>query len=356
VPTHSQVLPGWGDERYHSPMESHQAITNLALFVERHLREVRIAGKPSDPILELPAPQGFAVWIAFRQGLYVATIYRNIGTPTSREAVVGHPGEGVAATWSRARTWLVHDQELQAAWQQQRAAASTRPDRAGRADPPLPRRSRRNVGFPFHHPWISDWVFWWGVVVMLLSAFAYSYDADARSIKTWPGLTIDLVIGLPLNFIFFVIPVAAIRAFFTRRSRSGQSMRYHRELATALATLCPPWDPRVMRFGSELAVVCDTSVFLRDVYVTRDGAWHNLLIFTDAAGDPHQIRPTRRLDASTWDIHGATRIIHDAWTTAYRNAARYVEGEESDPGRDAVLLAARDAAYVCLPYLTAGGR
>ncbi|GEM_PF-1397705 len=335
-------------------MESHQAITNLALFVERHLREARIAGKPSDPILELPAPQGFAVWIAFRQGSYVATIYRNSGTPTSRDAVVGRPDEGVAAAWGRARTWLVHDQELQAAWRQQRAAANAQPNGFKNSGPPLPRQRRRSAGFPFHHPWSSDWVFWWGVLAMLLSAIALGYDADTDSIRS--GWAINLVLGLPLNFIFLVIPVAAVRAFFTWRSRVGQATRYHRELATALAILCPPWDARVMQFGTELAVVCDTSAFVRDVYVTRDGAWHQLPIFTDAAGDPHQIRPTRRLEASTRDIHGATRIIHDAWTTAYRKAARYIEGEESDPGRDAVLLATRDAAYRCLPYLTARGR
>ncbi len=61
--------------------------------------------------------------------------------------------------------------------------------------------------FPFRSPWSRDWVFWYAVVVMVLSAFAFLSR----------GAAIDLVLGLPLNFLVFVCPVALV-AYLVRRS------------------------------------------------------------------------------------------------------------------------------------------
>lgn len=72
---------------------------------------------------------------------------------------------------------------------------------------------RRDAGgFPFTRPLERDWVFWWAVTVMVLSVIAFLYDAQ----DAW--VVADLVLGLPLNFLGFVLPVAFVR-WLVRRAR-----------------------------------------------------------------------------------------------------------------------------------------
>lgn len=67
-------------------------------------------------------------------------------------------------------------------------------------------------GFPFVRPWARDWVFYWALFIMLASVLALVPRDHGDATTFILGFATNLAIGLPLNFVIFVLPVAAVRS------------------------------------------------------------------------------------------------------------------------------------------------
>src|SRR5659263_590830 len=70
------------------------------------------------------------------------------------------------------------------------------------------RRGRVNGIVLFTHPWSRDWVVWWALAVGVLSVLAFTiHNVNRAGEIHFGGLLIDSAIGLPANFVVFVLPV-----------------------------------------------------------------------------------------------------------------------------------------------------
>jgi hypothetical protein len=76
--------------------------------------------------------------------------------------------------------------------------------------------------FPFDRPWSGDWVFWWAVVIVALSATAFTVRIVYRlGDLVVAGWLLDLVIGIPTNFVVFVLSVSFVRMLVRARHPSS---------------------------------------------------------------------------------------------------------------------------------------
>lgn len=100
-------------------------IVKLLRHVEGAIPSARIGNTSVHPVLWLPAPTGYAVWVAFDKGVYVAFISRRTGKRRMWRKYVGHDRETPRQIWPRVSSWLNSHPELTAAWEEDRRRFST---------------------------------------------------------------------------------------------------------------------------------------------------------------------------------------------------------------------------------------
>lgn len=104
-------------------LRTQRAMVELLKLVEPSVPTARIGNTAADPVLWLPAPTGYAVWITMRGRDYHAVISRRTEPKEVRSERVGRWGDGPERVWQRAGAWLTDDWELSSAWVRHRAAA-----------------------------------------------------------------------------------------------------------------------------------------------------------------------------------------------------------------------------------------
>lgn len=90
------------------------------------------------------------------------------------------------------------------------------PPTSTQAAPPSTAPPARPPFFFFSRPRESDWAFWWFVLVMILTVIAV-FTRDPLDVFSM----FDVVLGLPINFVVFVLPVLVVRWLVVRARRRG---------------------------------------------------------------------------------------------------------------------------------------
>lgn len=75
----------------------------------------------SDPLIWLPAPDGWAVWVAYRHRRYIATISKRTPPQEIKEQLVGSAHDPLTQVWRQTKAWLENDPGLSRAWSGQHA-------------------------------------------------------------------------------------------------------------------------------------------------------------------------------------------------------------------------------------------
>jgi Leucine-rich repeat (LRR) protein len=70
----------------------------------------------NDPLVWLPAPDGWAVWVACRHRQYMAVISRRLPPQEVKEQVVGSVRDPLPQVWAQTKAWLGSDPGLTRAW------------------------------------------------------------------------------------------------------------------------------------------------------------------------------------------------------------------------------------------------
>ena len=120
-------------------MRTQRAMIGLLDLVEASIPEARLAGESFDPVLSLPAPNDYAVWIMMRGRDYYAAISRRLAPERVRDLKVGRWGDPPTKVWADALDWFNSDPELADAWERTRSTESGLPPATAR--PPLPTQS-----------------------------------------------------------------------------------------------------------------------------------------------------------------------------------------------------------------------
>lgn len=107
------------------------AIARLLTYVEHAIPAARIGGEPGDPVLWLPAPQGYAVWVGVGEGVYVVFVSRRSQPQNVWHQYVGTWDEEPARLWPRVSGWLNAHDELNQAWGELRRASTPAPRGSG---------------------------------------------------------------------------------------------------------------------------------------------------------------------------------------------------------------------------------
>lgn len=102
-------------------IRTQKAMITLLDYVENSVPEARLAGDSYDPVLFLPAPPGYAAWVAMRGKDYVAFISRRTPPEQVRHRIVGRWGDHPSSVWQKTGTWLNGDPELSEAWRRHRS-------------------------------------------------------------------------------------------------------------------------------------------------------------------------------------------------------------------------------------------
>jgi len=121
-----------------------------------------------------------------------------------------------------------------------------------------------------------------------------------------------------------------------------------RQVTDTLAMVCPPWDARIMAFGTRLAVTINTSSHSRAFFDIENGQWFSMNVLLDDDGNP--LDGARRVPMRI-PAHMTDKVVEVVVTTqigAYRIALTLADDDFGS--------FMKDAAKIALPYLTAGGR
>lgn len=86
-----------------------RAITDLMRHIEGEVPRCRIGGDdPWNPLLVIPAPRGFAAWIGYKGGSYIAFVSRRVEPVTMWHKLVGHRKDPLSNVWTLASHFF-HD-------------------------------------------------------------------------------------------------------------------------------------------------------------------------------------------------------------------------------------------------------
>jgi hypothetical protein len=179
-------------------IRTQKAMLGLLRYVEDYVPDVRLGGESYDPVLWIPAPDGYAVWIAFTRLTYVACISRR-QPPEVRHVEVGNGRATPAEVWRAAGAWFNADPELRQARSVNRnPGVSSEPGQ--QASPPNTSTASRSARPAATTP---SREFMWSVAAVLSTILAEASDPLPFELETH-GTAISVLIRTGEHIVFFV--------------------------------------------------------------------------------------------------------------------------------------------------------